>query len=134
MCDTPGGSGTLGRITRVPENSEKGIINQALLRVRVNDNIIDHNYFINYFRSQFFQDKLFDSSTGTAITNVKGVKELKTLPIPLPPFAEQQRIVLELGSKLSIMHEFEQTIESNLKRAVCLRQAILKRAFEGKLV
>jgi type I restriction enzyme S subunit len=126
-------SGTLGRITRVPEHPEKGIINQALLRVRINDKIIDHNYFINYFRSPFFQDKLFDSSTGTAIPNVKGVKELKVLPIPLPPLVEQYRIKSELERRLSVVQELERTIEANLKRSARLRQSILKRAFEGRL-
>lgn len=127
-------SGTLGRITRVPENSEKGIINQALLRVRINDRIIDHKYFHYIFRSPFFQDKLIDSSTGTAISNVKGVKELKALPIPLPPHAEQLRIVKELESQLSVVREVEIFVEATLARAARLRQAILKRAFEGKLV
>jgi type I restriction enzyme S subunit len=46
---------TLGRITRVPENFEEGIINQALLRVRLNDQIISHRYFLHLFRSPFFQ-------------------------------------------------------------------------------
>src|SRR4051794_26315992 len=35
-------SGTVGRITRVPSNFEKGIINQALLRVRIDENLIWH--------------------------------------------------------------------------------------------
>jgi len=84
---------TLGRITRVPQEFERGIINQALLRVRINDRIISHQYFLYLFRSPFFQKLLFNNSKGTAIPNVKGVKELKAIPIPLPPLAEQPRIV-----------------------------------------
>lgn len=54
--------------------------------------------------------------------------------IPLPPLAEQQRIVAEVERRLSVVEELERQIEANLKRAERLRQAILRRAFAGKLV
>ena len=48
--------------------------------------------------------------------------------------AEQQQIVSETKRRLSILQEVEAEVEANLKRAARLRQAILKQAFEGKLV
>ena len=125
---------TLGRITRVPHEFERGIINQALLRVRINDSIISHLYFLYLFRSPFFQKLLFDNSTGTAIPNVKGVKELKAIPIPLPPLAEQHRIITEVERRLSVCDKMEVTIAESLENAESLRQSILKKAFEGKLL
>ena len=47
---------------------------------------------------------------------------------------EQRRIVAEVERHLSVIDELEALVEGNLKRAERLRQAILKRAFEGKLV
>jgi len=61
-------------------------------------------------------------------------QEIKSLPIPLPSLAEQQRIVAEVERRLSVVAEVEAAVAANLKRAERLRQAILKRAFEGKLV
>jgi type I restriction enzyme S subunit len=60
--------------------------------------------------------------------------EVKSLPIPLPPLGEQNRIAEELESRLSVVKALETEIEHVLIRAERLRQAILKRAFEGKLV
>ena len=124
---------TLGRITRVPEQFERGIINQALLRVRINESVINHRYFLHLFRSALFQKAIFDNSTGSAIPNVKGVKELKAMAIPLPPLAEQTRIVAEVERRLSVVEELESVVSANLQRATRLRQSILQRAFSGKL-
>ncbi len=60
--------------------------------------------------------------------------QIAQMPIPLPPLLEQYRIVTEVERRLSVVQELEETINANLKRAARLRQAILKRAFEGKLV
>jgi type I restriction enzyme S subunit len=60
--------------------------------------------------------------------------EIKRLSVPLPPPNEQHRIVAEVERRLSVIDELEATVEANLKRAERLRQSILKRAFEGKLV
>jgi type I restriction enzyme, S subunit len=59
---------------------------------------------------------------------------VKTIVVPLPPLVEQQQILAEIERKLSVVEENETLIEGDLKRAARLRQCILKRAFEGKLV
>ncbi|MGH2364278.1 MAG: restriction endonuclease subunit S, partial [Chloroflexota bacterium] len=65
--------------------------------------------------------------------NVNGSK-LGALTIPLPPSAEQARIIAEVSRRLSLISELEQAVSANLRRAARLRQSILKRAFECKLV
>ena len=54
--------------------------------------------------------------------------------IPFPPLPEQHRIVAEVERRLSVVAELEATVAANLARAGRLRQAVLKRAFEGRLV
>jgi type I restriction enzyme S subunit len=58
----------------------------------------------------------------------------RDLPLPLPPLAEQEELVAEVERRLSVVEEVEAQVEAGLKRAARLRQSILKRAFEGKLV
>jgi len=60
--------------------------------------------------------------------------DLRAIPVPFAPFREQSRVVSEAERRLSVIDELEATVEADLKRAGRLRQAILKRAFEGKLV
>ena len=54
--------------------------------------------------------------------------------MPLPPFAEQHRIVAEVDRRLSVIQQAEAAVEANLTRADRLRQSILKQAFSGRLV
>jgi type I restriction enzyme, S subunit len=61
-------------------------------------------------------------------------EQLRMTPILVPPLSEQGRISSEIERRLSTLAEIEAEIHANLTRADRLRQSILKRAFEGKLV
>ncbi len=58
---------------------------------------------------------------------------LAKLAIPLPPLAEQVRIVAEVERRLSVVEELEAVVAANLQRAARLRQAVLQKAFTGGL-
>ena len=53
--------------------------------------------------------------------------------IPLPPLAEQTRIVAEVERRLSVVEELAAVVSANLQRATRLRQSILQKAFSGRL-
>jgi len=55
---------------------------------------------------------------------------VRSIRVPLPPQAEQARIVAEVDRRLSIVREVEVEVDANLKRAQALRQAILAKVFE----
>ncbi len=59
---------------------------------------------------------------------------LENLEIPLPELKEQNQIVQEIESRLSVCDNVEQSITQSLEKAKALRQSILKKAFEGKLL
>ena len=88
------------------------------------------------FTAFFFQNKreeLEKFAPATAQKNIN-LKFLSELAIPLPPLAEQRRIVDEVERNLSIVQQSEAAIEASLKRSERLRQSILKQAFSGQLI
>jgi type I restriction enzyme S subunit len=84
----------------------------------------------NTFGRQWF------TKAGKQTTNLASINLgiLKRFPVPLPPPAEQEQIVALVEERLSQIDSAEKTIDAELIRAKRLRQSILKRAFEGKLV
>ncbi len=67
--------------------------------------------------------------TGTVIKRII-LDKIRTSYIPLPPLAEQRRIVAEVERRLSVSDKMEATITESLLKAESLRQSILKKAFE----
>ena len=88
-------------------------------------------FFINSQHGRSYIAQVRTQQVGQA--NVNGTK-LAAMPIPLPPLAEQRRIVAEVERRLSVIQQAEATVEASLVRAERLRQSILKQAFSGKLV
>jgi type I restriction enzyme S subunit len=62
-----------------------------------------------------------------------GANRFAKLAMPLPPLAEQTRIVAEVERRLSVVEELETVVNANLQRATRLRQSVLKKAFTGEL-
>ena len=59
---------------------------------------------------------------------------IRQTPIAFPSVVEQNQIVREIESRLSVCDKVEQSISEALEKAEALRQSILKKAFEGKLL
>lgn len=127
------GAGSIGKITLVPEGCEKGIINQALLRVRINNEIYDKRFFLTLFRSPMFQKVIIENSTGSAMQNLKSVKELKQIPVPLPCLSEQHEIVRRVEQLFAYADTIEKQVNNALARVNNLTQSILAKAFRGEL-
>jgi len=59
---------------------------------------------------------------------------LSSILFPLQSIQEQHQIVREIETRLSVCDKLEATIAEALQKSEALRQSILKKAFEGKLL
>lgn len=126
-------SGTLGRIAELPFNAMPGVINQALLRIRLRDDLISKKYFLYHFRSAAFQKKIFDQSQGTAMANLIGIKDFKEVEIPLPSVEQQEEVISKIEELFSELDKGIEQLKTAQQQLKVYRQSVLKWAFEGRL-
>ena len=124
-------SGTMGKVAIVPNNIQKGIINQALLKISPS-NKLDSKFLENYMKSVTFLNYLNAEVKGVAIKNVASVKDLKQIPILLPPLTEQQAIVEKLDFAFDAIEKARANTEKNIENAKELFQSKLNEIFSQK--
>jgi type I restriction enzyme S subunit len=105
----------------------------TLVRFRPLDGVDAHfalKVFLAYLKNGRFQ------KIATITVNIAhlGAGRFSEIEFPLPPMEEQAAIIEEVDRHFSLIGAAEQVINVSLARAARLRQSILKRAFEGKLV
>ena len=98
-------AGTIGEAYVLPDGIELGIINQALMRMQL-FNPIYIPYFLVFFDVVLKRDAQ-SSSKGSAIKNIPPFEVLKNYLVPLPPLAEQRRIVAKLEEILPLCEKLK---------------------------
>ena len=129
-------AGTIGEVYKLPSVAPKGIINQALMRVKLfNDNL--SSFWMMYF-DYVLKKEASKQGAGTAIKNIPPFEILKAYPFPLPPLAEQKRIVDAIEKFMPLIEEYgkreTQLKAINEKIGTLTKKAILQEAVQGKLV
>jgi type I restriction enzyme S subunit len=123
-------SGSVGTTCVVPDHL--GEANRADL-VIIKQPIQTNSWYGCYYMNSSAKRYVHAGKVGVALTHFN-TKSVAQLPVALPPRPEQDRIAAEVQRRLSVIDEIEMQADADLKRANGLRQAILRRAFEGKLV
>jgi type I restriction enzyme, S subunit len=123
----------LGKVSIVPDTHPEWNINQAIARFRVLPGLLPRYLAVVLASAEFLRWAKRRSKATAGQYNLT-LEVCRDAPIPVPPLAEQQRIVAEVERLSSLAAHTEAVVERDIRRFVRLRQCILKWAFEGKLV
>jgi type I restriction enzyme S subunit len=124
----------VGASVLVGECRPRLLLSDKSLRLLVSESI-SRTWLHKVMSSRMARQQMSDVATGSS-NSMRNISQDKiyAVRIPLPPLAEQEQIVALVEERLSQIDSAEKTIDSELIRSKRLRQSILKRAFEGKLV
>jgi type I restriction enzyme S subunit len=89
-------------------------------------------YLYYHFLCDAINEKFRHVAKGVGIHHL-GAEGLSKWMINVPPIDQQNRIILEIERLFTIADQMEKSIDQSLRQAARLRQAILQRAFTGKL-
>ena len=128
-----GRRGEMGRCGLVTTKETGWFCGTGSLYFRPNKEKVNEIFLYYYLCSQPVKKYLDDNAGGTTMANLN-LKIVNDIPISLPTIQEQVKIVQSVESSLTIADKMEESINQSLQQSEALRQSILKRAFEGKLV
>ena len=125
-------AGTIGETYVLPQNIQEGIINQALMLIRLYNREIERFYLL-YF-DFILKQEAYKESKGTAIKNIPPFDVLKNFFIPIPPKEEQKRILSEVDKWMSFVDDIDTNCKDLQLYIKHTKSKILDLAIHGKLV
>lgn len=102
--------GTIGKCYIVKE-SDKFYYKDASVLCLCNDYQINTKYIYHIMRSEYMLKQMYDNSKGTTVDTIT-IEKAKQYILPLPPLAEQQRIVAKIEETFSIFDGIQNSLEA----------------------
>lgn len=116
------------------DKNENWIYCDHIIRMEHNKTKISSKFLFYYAQTQFVRKYINKNMVSTAGQNTINQATINNLPILLPTLTEQEKIVEEIEKRFEVADVLEQAVNEGLEKAKQLKQSILKKAFEGKLV
>lgn len=111
------GAGTLGKLFFVPKDNPKGVINQALLRIRLNESVITPSFFKYYFK--FYIEAIISRLNGdSVIPNLPPLPIIKSTEIDIPDLPTQKsiaKVLSDLDAKIELNNKINRELEAMAK-------------------
>lgn len=119
----------------IATNKKRKVISPIIIDLNImalipnNTNILSHEYLYYWLQNL----DLSTISNGGAVPQINRYS-FENLFLKLPSLEEQKHIVEEIEKRFAVADAVEKVIEDNIEKAKQLKQSILKKAFEGRLV
>lgn len=123
----------VGKVAYIKDDISESYVSQSVALMKpINPRITPFLHL--YFQSDVYGGKMISGLVYGVGRPVLSLENMREAPVTLCSFEEQEEIISLIESQFSIIDNLEQAIESGLQKSEALRQSILKKAFEGKLV
>ena len=128
-------AGTIGRVGKIPQQIDGSNLTENADRLVFQ--FLDQDWLIRCLESQLIQQQIIDATTKVGQPKL-AIKRIQELLLPLPPVAEQKRIVAKIEELLPYLDRYEKAWkrleEFNRRFPADMQKSILQMAIQGKLV
>ena len=134
MIRSNGSISIVGKSAIVAEADEQYLYAGYLMRLRSNRDVIIPEYLILALGSHFVRMQIEEKAKSTSGVNNINAREVQSLVIPLCSVSEQRVIIKQVTKRLPVIDALDRGTKDQMSATEVLRQAILIRAFSGRLV
>lgn len=119
-----------GDVCMYPVTRPPAVITADCIKLRLTREQLSTTFFAYAIESKLVQSQIQGITKGVAQLKVS-LGNFSSLGFPLPPVAEQRRIIAEIDRRLSLVRSVESEVDANLKRAQALQQSTLQKMFRS---
>ena len=123
-------SGTIGKIFKIPKQYKRGIINQALLKISIDQTKCNLNYFYKYFEWDKFQDSIIDNTQGGAMKNLVGMDIFRKTVILMPRDITEQKAIAQI---ISAMDEEIESLKIEKEKMIQIKEGAMDDLLTGRV-
>ena len=126
----------VGRFIHISKENESQVWAYCdhFIKVRLDNDICFSKFYFYYLQLPKVRRFIHENMVSSAGQNTVSQTTIKAIDVPVVEIKKQHQIVQEIESRLSVCDKVEQNITEGLEKSEALRQSILKKAFEGKLL
>jgi type I restriction enzyme, S subunit len=121
------------RVVVLPKFIKKAINKADCFCIRLSPKIVDNNYLAYFLSTKNIYNQLVEGVHGATRPRIN-TTQLKSCLVPYCSIEEQHKIVQAIESRFSVADKMEESINQSLQQAEALKQSILKKAFEGRII
>lgn len=119
----------LGKLAIIPQNAKRGIINQALLKIVLDQKIMSNHFFVFLFTHNSFKNKFFGEVRGSGVPNFPPIVEFKKFDFIYPPLDLQNKFVTIVKKVEALKIEYQ----ASLTELENMYGVLSQKAFKGEL-
>jgi len=119
----------LGKLAIIPAGSKKGIINQALLKITLDESKMRKDFFVFHFTQENFRNQYFGANRGAGIPNFPPMSSFKRFPFITPPINLQN----QFAEKIGLIEQQKALAKQELQQSEDLFNCLLQKAFKEEL-
>jgi type I restriction enzyme S subunit len=119
----------LGKLAIIPQNAKRGIINQALLKIVLDQKIMSNHFFVFLFTHNSFKNKFFGEVRGSGVPNFPPIVEFKKFDFIYPPLDLQNKFVTIVEKVEALKIEYQ----ASLTELENMYGVLSQKAFKGEL-
>lgn len=119
----------LGKLAIVPIGAKQGIINQALLKISLDNRVIENVFFVYVFSNENFKRKFYGNVIGTGIPNFPSMDDFKKFNFIYPPIELQTQFAHIVSKTEALKTQYQQS----LQELENLYGSLSQKAFRGEL-